>query len=43
VLSTHARVGLAHALLGSVAEQVLETLPCDALITRPSRFTFRMP
>lgn len=43
VLSTHARTGLAHALLGSVVEEVLETLPCDALVARPSRFSFRMP
>jgi nucleotide-binding universal stress UspA family protein len=43
VLSTHGRTGLTHALLGSVAEEVLETLPCDALVARPSRFSFRMP
>jgi len=43
VLSTHARTGLAHVLLGSVAEEILETLPCDALVARPLRFTFRMP
>ncbi|MGI5860534.1 MAG: universal stress protein [Myxococcales bacterium] len=43
VLGTHARSGLAHMLLGSVAESVLRRSPCDALIARPTRVTFELP
>lgn len=42
-LGTHARSGIAHALLGSVAAQVLRNAPCDVVIARPARFTFQMP
>lgn len=42
-LGTHGRSGLAHALLGSVAEWVVSNATQDVLIARPVRFTFRMP
>lgn len=34
VLGTHGRTGLAHALLGSVAERVLRTASCPVLTVR---------
>jgi nucleotide-binding universal stress UspA family protein len=43
VLATHARSGVAHALLGSVAEWILRTAPCDVAVTRPARYTFELP
>ena len=43
VTGTHARAGLAHALLGSVAEWLVRASPCDVAVTRPSRFTFELP
>lgn len=43
VLATHARTGIAHALLGSVAEWLVRTAPCDVAVTRPARFTFELP
>lgn len=43
VLGTHGRGGLAHALLGSVAEWLVRALPCDVAVTRPARFTFELP
>lgn len=43
VLGTHGRGGLAHALLGSVAEWLIRALPCDVAVTRPARFTFELP
>jgi nucleotide-binding universal stress UspA family protein len=36
VLSTHGRRGLAHALLGSVAERVVREAPCSVLVVRGS-------
>lgn len=42
-VGTHARTGLAHALLGSVARCVLRDVACDVLVARPSRFTFELP
>jgi nucleotide-binding universal stress UspA family protein len=42
-LGTHARSGLAHALIGSVAEWVLAAAPCDVLVTRPPALTFELP
>ena len=34
VMGTHGRTGLAHALLGSVAEQVVRHAPCPVLVVR---------
>jgi nucleotide-binding universal stress UspA family protein len=34
VMGTHGRKGLAHAVLGSVAEQVLRSAPCPVLAVR---------
>ena len=34
VMSTHGRTGLAHVLLGSVAEKVVRQAPCPVLVTR---------
>jgi nucleotide-binding universal stress UspA family protein len=42
-LGTHGRSGLAHMLVGSVAEWVIASAVCDVLVTRPARFTFQMP
>lgn len=42
-LGTHGRSGLAHALLGSVAESVIMAARCDVLVARPVRFTFELP
>ncbi len=35
VVGTHARKGLEHALLGSVAERLVRTSPCPVLVVRP--------
>jgi len=43
VLGTHGRSGLAHVVVGSVAEWVIAAARCDVLVTRPARFTFEMP
>jgi nucleotide-binding universal stress UspA family protein len=43
VLGTHARSGLSHALLGSVAEWLARAAPCDVAVTRAERFTFEFP
>ncbi len=37
VIGTHARGGIGHALLGSVAEWVLMEAPCDVLAVPPAR------
>jgi len=42
-VGTHARSGMAHALLGSVAEWLVRSSPCDVALARPTRFTFEMP
>lgn len=42
-LGTHGRAGVAHVLLGSVAERVIMASPCDALVARPARFVFQLP
>jgi nucleotide-binding universal stress UspA family protein len=43
VLGTHGRSGVAHALVGSVAEWVISAAPCDVLVSRPVRFSFELP
>jgi nucleotide-binding universal stress UspA family protein len=43
VVGTHARSGLAHTLLGSVAEWVIRSARCDVGVTRPARFSFELP
>jgi nucleotide-binding universal stress UspA family protein len=35
VVGTHARKGMQHALLGSVAERLVRTSPCPVLVVRP--------
>ncbi|MBI3301387.1 MAG: universal stress protein, partial [Deltaproteobacteria bacterium] len=40
---THGRSGLAHMLLGSVAEQVVRTVSCSVLTVRPDAFRFELP
>lgn len=42
-LGTHGRSGIAHALLGSVAEWVIRSARVDVLVARPVHFTFRSP
>jgi nucleotide-binding universal stress UspA family protein len=37
VLATHGRTGLAHAIMGSVAENVIRRAPCPVLAVRPPR------
>jgi nucleotide-binding universal stress UspA family protein len=36
VMGTHGRSGIAHAVLGSIAEQVVRTAPCPVLLIRGS-------
>ena len=43
VLATHGRSGLAHVLIGSVAENVVRTAPCPVLTVRPEGHQFVMP
>ncbi len=43
VLATHGRSGLAHILIGSVAESVVRTAPCPVLTVRPEGHQFVMP
>lgn len=42
-LGTHGRSGLAHVLLGSVAERVVRKAPCPVLTIRPGDHKFEMP
>jgi nucleotide-binding universal stress UspA family protein len=42
-LGTHGRSGLAHVLIGSVAEAVVRAAPCDVLVARPLSLTFTLP
>jgi nucleotide-binding universal stress UspA family protein len=37
VMGTHGRTGMAHLLLGSVAERIVRTAPCPVLTVRSSR------
>jgi nucleotide-binding universal stress UspA family protein len=43
VIGTHGRTGLAHVLLGSVAEKVVRKAPCPVLTVRSSQHQFVMP
>lgn len=43
VLATHGRSGLAHVIIGSVAESVVRTAPCPVLTVRPRGHAFVMP
>ncbi len=43
VMATHGRTGLAHVLMGSVAEAVVRTAPCPVLTVRPEGHQFVMP
>jgi len=43
VLGTHGRSGLSRAVLGSVAEYVARSAPCDVLLSPPRRFSFALP
>src|SRR5476651_131525 len=43
VLATHGRTGLAHVMMGSVAESVVRTAPCPVLTVRPEGHQFVMP
>jgi len=43
VMGTHGRSGLAHMLLGSVAEEVTRAAPCPVLTIRPEAFQFQLP
>lgn len=42
-VGTHGRSGIAHALLGSVAERVIQAATCDVLVARPARVSFELP
>jgi glycine betaine transporter len=37
VMGTHGRTGIRHALLGSVAEKVIQTGHCPVLVVHPRR------
>lgn len=39
IMTTHARKGLSHLLLGSVTEKVIRTAPCPVLVLRTNRST----
>ncbi len=43
VLATHGRTGLAHVIIGSVAESVIRTAPCPVLTVHPEGHQFVMP
>jgi nucleotide-binding universal stress UspA family protein len=43
VMGTHGRTGLAHMLLGSVAEGVVRQAPCPVLTIRPDALQFELP
>lgn len=43
VMGTHGRGGLAHVLLGSVAEKVVRKAPCPVLTVRPDGHQFVLP
>lgn len=43
VLATHGRKGIAHALIGSVAEKVVQMSPCPVLTVKHPEHEFVMP
>ena len=43
IMGTNGRTGLAHMLLGSVAEGVVRTAACPVLTIRPEAFQFELP
>ena len=43
VIGTHGRTGLAHVLLGSVAEKVVRKAPCPVLTVKHPEHEFLMP
>lgn len=43
VVGTHGRSGLAHMLLGSVAEKIIRKSPCPVLAVRPDQHQFALP
>ncbi len=43
VMGTHGRTGIAHILIGSVAEKVVRQAPCSVLTVRQSGHKFVMP
>jgi len=43
VIGTHGRTGLAHVLIGSVAEKVVRKAPCPVLTVRHPEHEFVMP
>jgi nucleotide-binding universal stress UspA family protein len=42
-LGTHGKSGIAHALLGSVAEWVITAATCDVLVAKPIRISVELP
>jgi nucleotide-binding universal stress UspA family protein len=43
VMGTHGRSGVAHMLLGSVAEKVTHLTTCSVMTVRPSAYRFELP
>jgi nucleotide-binding universal stress UspA family protein len=43
VVGTHGRSGIAHALIGSVAEWVIQAAASDVLVGRPTRVSLELP
>ncbi len=43
VMGTHGRTGLAHVLMGSVAEKVVRKAPCPVLTVKHPEYKFVMP
>ena len=37
VMATHGRTGLAHFVMGSVAEEVVRTAPCPVMVVKPHK------
>ncbi len=43
VMGTHGRTGMAHLLMGSVAEQVVRTAPCPVTLVRAAKHPAKQP